>query len=142
MKKVVYFLFLFYVITLTSIWAQDDQKPLNKDILRYQVEISTKTATNIQEIYDSFHNSFIDYEPALEKINILINEYNKAIQLIEIPKSGESLHELMKKLLSRVEKYFVYYKSTGRENAEINFEIYTIAIEIAKEADKLAYIYL
>jgi hypothetical protein len=119
----------------------DPDREAIKQSLQYQLQVSNQTTAHIQEIYLTFQDSFIDYGPALEKINILINEYNKAMELVFVPTIGEKLDNLMKKLLSRAEKYFVFYKRDGREYASVNLQILEAMIEISHETRRLESLY-
>lgn len=111
-------------------WGQAD-----KADLQYQLDISAQVTEHLQKIFDKFNDSFMDYQPALERISILKNEYNKAID--PVPEEGEKLHQLMVQLLSRVENFFLHYKKTGREDVELNIKIVKTKFEITKEATKL-----
>lgn len=117
---------------------------IEKEAILYQVEISDKTIDGLQEIFDKFQDSFIDYGPALDRINVLINDYYKAIQSAPspIPEEGKKLHELMKKLMSRMEKYYVSYKRYGRKNTFISFQIYEVMADVAREKERLVFMYL
>ena len=121
---------------------QEEQERLIHAI-RYQLKISDKTVEVTREIYDEFQNSFIDFIPALEKINVLINEYDKAMQLIPapLPKEGEKLHSIIQKLLSRMESYFLHYKKAGRQDPKLNFQILKALAEYTKESRRLTYQY-
>ena len=147
MKKIVIAILL-VVLVDTCAWGQIDppdmDRAVDEQVIKYQVKISTQTADHIQEIFDKFNDSFIDYETALSRTNILINEYNKAMQLIPgpIPRDGKKLHYLTQKLLSRVEKYFVNYKQTGRENPFINAQIFEATFRVSREAERLTYQYM
>lgn len=123
-------------IALAQPVSEDEKK-----IIQYQIEVATQTADHIQEIFDKFNESFIDYEPALKQINILINEYNKAIQYLPspLPKEGKKLDKLVRQLLAKVEKYFVYYKRAGRENPYIIAEIHEALARVSYETERLSY---
>lgn len=142
--KTIHFLIAVTLVlnTCTSARAQlvPEQEAV-KRALQYQLEISSQTAAHIQDIYLTFQDSFIDYAPALEKINILINEYTKAMELVPIPAAGEKLDHLIKKLLSRAEKYFVFYKRDGRAYAAVNLQILEAMIEISHETRRLESLY-
>ncbi|KJJ84352.1 hypothetical protein OMAG_001815 [Candidatus Omnitrophus magneticus] len=141
---IIFILFFFYFENnyfLLKVYATEYSKTDRKIIL-YQIDISTETSYNIQDIFLQFNDSFLDYGSALERVNILINEYNKAMHVTIIPKDGQKLHDLMKDLLARVEKYFVYYKRMGRENPEINFEILDARNAVAREAARLTSMYI
>lgn len=120
-----------------------DDEEAQRQILVYQIKISEKTAKAIQEIFNNFNDSFIDYEPALTKVSVLINEYNKAMDLIpgEIPEDGRKLDELVKVMLSRIETYFLHYKLAGREDPYINYQIFLATNEVMRETERLSYAY-
>ncbi len=129
MKKILISL----VITAVTVTCALGQA--GKGDLLYQLDISAQVTEHLQEIFDEFNNSFMDYQPALERISILKNEYGKAID--PVPEEGGILHDLMVQLLSRVENFFLHYKKTGREDVELNIKIVKTKFEIAKEATKL-----
>ncbi len=108
------------------------------------INLSEDTTLRVREIYDEFQGSFIDYEPAIQKINVLINDYNNTIQSLseDLPAEGGQLDELIKKLLSRIEKYFVHWKSFGRANPYINAQIYQVMAEIGREKERLIFLYM
>lgn len=144
MKKLLYI--LIFVLSCTQAYSQnviDPEMDITPQSINFQVAISEKTSNRIHDIVEEFQESFIDYRPALNKINILINEYNKAMEVIPggIPPEGEYLNELMRKFLSQTEKYFIYYKRGGRADFETLAQIYNISRKIAMEINRLVYKY-
>jgi len=129
MKKILISLVI-VAVTASCAWGL-----ANKADILYQLDISAQVTDHLQKVFDEFNDSFMDYQPALERISVLKNEYSKAID--PVPEEGEKLHLLMVQLLSRVENFFLHYKKTGREDVELNIKIVKTKFEITREATKL-----
>ena len=148
MKKL-FLALMFGTFTLLLCSLSYPQNMINPEIditpqsIKFQVEVSEKTANRIHDIVEEFEESFIDYRPAINKINILINEYNKAMKVIPggIAGEGEYLNELMRRFLSQTEKYFIYYKRGGKADFETLAKIYNLSRKITLEINRLIYKY-
>ncbi|NQT32962.1 MAG: hypothetical protein HQ594_04745 [Candidatus Omnitrophica bacterium] len=121
-----------------------DPEEMHCEVMLYQIEISEYTLERLEETYETFQDSFLDYVPALEKINLIINDYYKALQRspAPVPEDGKKLEELMKVLMSRMEKYFVHHKAYGRTNLELRTKIFEATNELSREIERLVYIYM
>jgi hypothetical protein len=113
-------------------------------VILYMLDISGKTTERVQEIFDNFNSSDMDYESAIAETSILMNEYNKAINILPqpLPRESKKLHELMRRLLSQIERYFMFYKRAGREDQAIDYEIFSARNEIMREAHRLQMTYI
>ena len=153
MKNYISIIFLALLLCLcsfTATWSSPVQidptlsrEDLDQRAIRYQIELSTRMTEQLRYIFEEFRNSYYDYVAPLDKMNLMIHEYSKALYQmpVPIPEDGEKLHHLTKLLLSRIEKYFAYVKLTGRENPEISSQIYQSMFEISRERERLAYKY-
>ncbi len=103
----------------------------------YQLEVAAEVTEYIDELFQKFSDGYIKANTALEKLSLWRNEYNKATE--PTPESTQKLHELVNKLFSQIENYFIHYKNTDRENVNINSKIANISFEIYKETIKLQY---
>ena len=121
-----------------------DTRELDRQVILYQVEISQFTLGELREIFDEFHESFLDYGTAIDRVNVLANSYYNALQKTPapIPPDGKKLEEMMTKLLSRMEKYYVYYKKDGRENPFVNYQMHEAMAHVSFEIERLVYQYM
>jgi len=120
-----------------------DPEQMEREVILYQVELVEHTTDELERIYAQFTDTFMDYEPALERINILINNYHKVMNRlpVPVPEEGKKIDELMKKLLSKMENYYLHCKQTGRQNPYINFQIHHAIAEISQERSRLIFLY-
>ena len=130
-----------FAVNLTT----EDTHELDREVILYQVEISEFTLEQLHDIFDEFHHeSFLDYGTAIDRVNLLANSYYNALQKspAPIPEDGKKLEELMTKLLSRMEKYYVYYKKDGRENPYVNYQMREAMAHVEYEIERLVYKYM
>ena len=148
MKKIIHALILTVILT-SSVWAQAETIDLNpeqmrKEVILYQLEVTQHTMNELQMIFDQFNDTFIDYQPAIDRVSILINNYQKVMHRlpIPIPEDGEKLDDLVNKLLSRMERYYMYCKQTGRQHPYLNFQIHQAMFEVLQERERLVFKYM
>ena len=107
--------------------------------VKYQLELYYELNDYLDSVFSEFGQGYIEPDPALKKINVITHQYNIAVR--PVPKETEKLHELTKKLLSRIENYFIHYKNNFRENPELNRKILEAKYELSREAERLQYTY-
>ncbi|MEA3489967.1 MAG: hypothetical protein U9R44_06495 [Candidatus Omnitrophota bacterium] len=105
----------------------------------YQLDLYRELIEYLDEVFQDFSYGYLEPGPALKKINVITHQYNRTAG--SVPEEAERMHELTKQLLSRVEYYFIFYKSNYRENPEINRKILETRYELAREAEKLLNMY-
>lgn len=109
------------------------------DIL-YQLDVYVQVSEYLDDVFREFSDGYVEADAALKRVNLLKHEYNKLVD--PVPEEAEKLNQLVNKLLSRVENYFIYYKRANREDPEINIKMAQAKFELAQEAEKLQYMYL
>jgi len=132
-KSAVFILLLAFPAASSFALTETDQR-----VISYQLEISDRVTEYFSELFTDFSGGYIEAGEVLRKLSLAKNEYNLSLGLI-LPE-GERLHELMKKLFSQIENYFIFYKRTDRENPEINLKIAELRFEIYKEVVRLQYL--
>ncbi|MBD3426106.1 MAG: hypothetical protein GF409_02610 [Candidatus Omnitrophica bacterium] len=109
------------------------------EAIRYQLHIVTDVNEYLDDLFLEFSEGYIHPDKALAKVNLLKHEYNKLVE--PVPEEGIKLHELMNKLLARIEYYFIHYKRTDRENPQINLQIARARFDFNREEERLRYLY-
>ncbi|MFC1548473.1 hypothetical protein ACFL5E_00780 [Candidatus Omnitrophota bacterium] len=123
----------------TLVGAQPNIIEPDVEGIQYLLYISDDATEYLDDLFQKFSDGYVDPDKALEKVSLLRHEYNKLVN--PVPKEGEKLHELMNRLLSRVEYYFIHYKRMDRENPLINFQIAQARYEYLQEEHRLRYLY-
>lgn len=116
----------------------EDLTLADRNILLHQIDMTRVTAEKLSALFQVFSDGYIEAEEALTKLSLYGNDYTLAVSPV-LPE-GEHLHELMKRLISHAENYFIHFKSVDRESAFINYQIAKTKIEIAKELAKFEYL--
>lgn len=117
-----------------------DEMELVRDEVDYQLYIYREVMQHLKEISESFSDGYIDPDEALKKIIVLRHTYNKKSK--PGPTETEELNQLMNKMLSRLENYFIYFKSSYREHPYLNAKIAETKFKVTQEAERLQYTYL
>ncbi|MGB2601543.1 MAG: hypothetical protein WBD00_05010 [Candidatus Omnitrophota bacterium] len=120
-------------------WSQSDVYEPDVESIRYQLHVARDVNEYLDDLFQKFSEGYVDPDKALEKVGLLRHEYNKLVE--PVPQEGEQLHMLLNRLLSRIEYYFIHYKSMDRENPLINFQIAKARFEFNQEEQRLRYIY-
>ena len=115
------------------------QSAEEEERIAYQLDLYTELAEYLDDVFREFSQGYLEPDPALKKIHVITHQYNIAVN--PVPKEAEKLHELTKQLLSRVENYFIHYKSNFREDPELNRKILETKYELSREAERLHYMY-
>ena len=124
---------LVFLLGVVSVNAQ----PENASEIVYQLEIAAEVTEYVDELFQKFSDGYIEANIALQKLSLWRNEYNKATE--PTPERTKKLHELINKLFSQIENYFIHYKFANRENMNINSKIANLSFEIYKETIKLQH---
>jgi len=113
---------------------------VGKEEMAYLLDIADRATEYLDELFEEFGQGEIEANTALERLSILVNEYDKSVE--PVPPEAEKLDELMMILFSRVENYFIYYKRADRENPEINLKLAEARVDLTREARRLQFRYL
>ncbi|MBU0571320.1 MAG: hypothetical protein KJ995_01995 [Candidatus Omnitrophica bacterium] len=135
MKEKSLLIFIVLAFLAGSLFAM--AQPVRDQEIAYQLEVAAEVTKYIDELFQKFSDGYIEAEIALQKLSLWRNEYNKATE--SPPESAKKLHELVNKLFSQIENYFIYYKNVDREDININSKIANISFEIYKETIKLQH---
>lgn len=109
----------------------------NTNQIRYQIRLYSDATEYLDDIFREFNGGYINPDEALKRVNLMKHEYNKLVA--PVPPEGQKLHELVNKLFSQVENYFIYFKRVYRENPEINLNVLKTKYYAAQEASRLEY---
>jgi hypothetical protein len=109
-----------------------------QEYLAYQLQVSTRVLDDISEIFTSFSEAEIEAGKAMDRIDLIAHEYEKALK--DVTPEGEALHGLMRALLSHTENYLAYFKRFNREDPDINSRIVQIKREVNQEMVRLHYL--
>lgn len=116
-------------------WVQAE-----KDEILFQLKLYTEVTEHLDSIFRNFSDGYLSSDESLKKISLLRHEYNKLVD--PHPDETSILKDLVNKLLSRIEYYFIYFKRVFRENPEINLKVAQTRFELAKEAERLRFLVL
>ncbi|MBF0494665.1 MAG: hypothetical protein HQL28_06000 [Candidatus Omnitrophica bacterium] len=141
MKKACCIIFsVFFMVVELSLSSAFASPPADQSNLAYQVDISMQVTQLIGDLFQNFSDGYVEADEALEKLNLYEHDYGR--EMFPPAKELKKLDELIKKLFSAIENYFIFYKEHGRENPEIDMKIVNIRNEIAVEASNFQYLRL
>lgn len=116
----------------------DDMELIRSEV-EYQLYIYKEVMQHLSEISESFSDGYIEPDSALKKVIVLRHTYNNKSD--PVPKEAEQLKELMNKMFSRLENYFIEFKWTYRENPYVNAKVAEAKFKVTQEAERLQYTY-
>ena len=129
-------LILAVLVVFVSVLCATAQPGQDQEIA-YQLEVAAQVTMYIDDLFQEFSDSYIQPDPALRRLSMWRNEYNKATE--PAPERAQKLHSLVNRLFSQIENYFIHYKRSNRENVNINSKIANLSFEIYKESIKLQH---
>jgi hypothetical protein len=150
------FLTLILVITSSSVIPSWSQQPSSRaslglvnpesetDILREkiadQIFLYKEVMQHISDISESFSFGYNTPDEALKRLIVLRHAYNSKSEPLrpEIVK----FNELINQMFSRLENYFIHFKSIYREDPYLNSKIAETKFYAAQEAERLENMYL
>ena len=117
-----------------------DEMVLLKEKIADQIYLYREVMEHIKEISERFSDGYIEPNEALKKVTVLRHAYNTKSE--PVPAEARELHELMNHMFSRLENYFIYFKSAYRENPYLNAKVAETKFYASQEAERLEYVYL
>ncbi|MDD5488266.1 MAG: hypothetical protein PHH49_04810 [Candidatus Omnitrophica bacterium] len=118
--------------------AQDTFETSSNDI-KLQIKFYSEVKDYLNDLFNKFGDGYLSPDAALTKVTFIKLEYIKIAE--PVPNEAKELFERVKTLLNRAENYFIYYKSRGREDPEINYKLAQAQVNVVIEADRLSYRY-
>ena len=113
------------------------------DIIRSEVEfqllIYKEVMQYLGEMSETFSDGYLEPDAAVKKVMLLRHTYNQKTE--GAPKEVMQLKELMNKMFSRLENYFIHFKLTYRENPYVNSKVAETKFMVTREAERLQYEY-
>ncbi|MFC1570357.1 hypothetical protein ACFL4E_01070 [Candidatus Omnitrophota bacterium] len=152
MKRSIVIIFLSFILIAFSAYAQAvqqtgvqigsdvDEMELVRDEVNFQLYIYREVMQRLKEISESFSDGEISPDEALHKVTLLRHTYNQKSN--PGAKETEQLNELVNKMMSRLENYFIYFKSSYREHPYLNAKVAETKFQVTQEADRLQYTYM
>lgn len=116
----------------------DDMDIIRSEV-EYQLFIYKEVMMYLSDISESFSDGYIEPDAAVKKVMILRHTYNQKSE--QAPKELKQLKELMNKMFSRLENYFIHFKLTYRENPYVNAKVAEAKFMVTQEAERLQYTY-
>ena len=117
-----------------------DETEIVREKVADQIYLYKEVMQHLSEISESFSFGYNSPDEALKRVIVLRHAYNSKSE----PLRPEIMlfHELMNKMFSRLENYFIHFKSIYREDPYLNSKIAETKFYAAQEAERLEYTYL
>ena len=117
-----------------------DEMDIVREKVADQIFLYREVMQHIAEISESFSFGYNTPDEALKRVLVLRHAYNSKSE----PLRPETMrfNDLMNKMFSRLENYFIRFKKVYREDPYLNSKIAETKFYAAQEAERLEYMYL
>jgi hypothetical protein len=117
-----------------------DEMDIVKEKVADQIFLYKEVMQHISDISESFSFGYNTPDEALKRILVLRHAYNSKSEPLR-PEISR-FNDLMNQMFSRIENYFIHFKTVYREDPYLNSKIAESKFYAAQEAERLEYTYL
>jgi hypothetical protein len=117
-----------------------DEMTIVRETVADQIHLYREVMQHLSEISESFSFGYNTPNEALKRVMVLRHAYNNKSEPLR--PEVERFNELMNRMFSRLENYFIHFKSIYREDPYLNAKVAETKFYAAQEAERLEYMYL
>ena len=119
---------------------QVDEMDLLREEVANQVYLYKEVMEHLKGISEKFSDGYLLPDEALKKVTVLRHAYNTEAK--PVPAEAKKLFDLVNQMFSRLENYYIYFKKSFRERADLNAKVAQSKFKASQEAERLEYTYL
>ena len=117
-----------------------DEMTIVREAVADQIHLYKEVMQHLSEISESFSFGYNTPNEALKRVMVLRHAYNNKSEPLR--PEIERFNSLMNQMFSRLENYFIHFKSIYREDPYLNAKVAETKFYAAQEAERLEYMYL